>query len=340
MPPMGSTSPEVVWLEHPEGRVSVQEQGDGRRLVRAQANAGGHVSRSEWSTAYPLGLIEKILRSKGPSYLCDEIARDEDPDYVALFLRYSLLGYVSPERFSGGRLLDFGSGSGGSTVNLARMLPDTEIVGVELEPELIATARMRAEFYGLSNLVFLESPSGSELPPDLGTFQFVNLGAVYEHLLPNERKRLPAQLWSLLDVGGVIFVNQLPYRFYPMEDHTTGLPLINYLPDRWAFAAARRWSERIEADASAEFLLRAGIRGGTAREVKRDLLRAGGDAELLAPTQLNLRTHADLWYAYSTQHHQRYASVKRVMRGTFELLSRISGSPVAPGLSLAFEKLA
>jgi SAM-dependent methyltransferase len=330
----------MLWLEHAEGRVSVEQQPDGRRLVKAHPNPGVYVSRPEWRTAYPLPLIEKILRSKGPSYLCDEIARDEDPDYVALFLRYSLLGYVPPERFRGGRLLDFGSGSGGSTVNLARLLPETEIVGVELEPDLIETARMRAEFYGLSNLVFLESPSPGELPPDVGTFRFVNLGAVYEHLLPEERKQLPAQLWSLLEVAGVIFVNQLPYRFYPIEDHTTGLPLINYLPARWAFAAARRYSRRIEPDATPEFLLRAGIRGGTAREVRRDLLRGGGDAKLLEPTLLNLRSHADLWYTYSTRHQQGYRGVKRAMRLAFDGLSRATGGPVAPGLSLAFEKLA
>jgi tRNA G46 methylase TrmB len=79
----------------------------------------------------------------------------------------------SLERFRGARLLGFGSGSGGSTVNLARMLPDAEIVGVELEPQLIATARMRAEFYGLTNLVFAPSPAPTELPPDLGTFRFI-----------------------------------------------------------------------------------------------------------------------------------------------------------------------
>ncbi len=332
--------PGVVWLEHGDGRVSVEEQADGRRLVTAHPNPGVYVSRPEWSTAYPMPLIEKILRSKGPSYLCDEIARDEDPDYVELFLRYSMLGYVSPERFRGARLLDFGSGSGGSTVNLARMLPETEIVGVELEPELIATARMRAEFYGLSNLVFLESPSGAELPPGLGTFRFINFGAVYEHLLPEERRRLPAQLWAHLDVGGVVFVNQLPYRFYPMEDHTTGLPLINYLPARWAYAAARRFSARIEPGTTDEDLLRAGIRGGTAREVGRDLLRGGGEARLLEPTLLGLRSHADLWYAYSTRHQQRYLGAKRAMRAAFDALSRIGAGPVAPGLSLAYEKLA
>jgi len=68
-------------------------------------------------------------------------------------------------------------------------------------------------------------------------------------------------LWAAHNIGGVIFVNQLPYRFYPMEDHTTGLPLINYLPDRLTLAAARRFSPRIEANATWPDLLRAGFAG-------------------------------------------------------------------------------
>jgi SAM-dependent methyltransferase len=235
-------------------------------------------------------------------------------------------------------MLDFGSGSGASTVVLARMFPHTEIVGVELEPALITIARMRADHYLLQNLAFLQSPAPDQLPNDIGKFQFINLGAVYEHLLPIERRRLLAQLWSLLEVGGVIFVNQLPYRFYPIEAHTTGLPLINYLPDRWAHAAAKRFSPRISPTATWPELLRDGIRGGTARSVHRDLLRGGGQARMLAPTMMGLRDHADLWYRYSSKARQH--PIKRAMHVTFRGASRLTGSPVAPGLSLAFQKLA
>jgi len=330
----------VVWLEHPQGRVCIQPHSDGRRLVTTHPAEGVFVSRSTWLTSYPVELIAEILNVKTLGYLCDELARDEDPNYVELFLRYSLLGYLPAESFAGARLLDFGCGSGASTVVLARMLPGTEIVGVELEGELLRLARMRAQLHGLSNLVLAQSPSGERLPPGIGSFQFINLGAVYEHLLPAERRRLPAALWSVLEGGGVIFVNQLPYRFYPIEDHTTGLPLINYLPDRWALALARRYSPRVDADATWSSLLRAGIRGATAGEVRRDLLRGGGQARMLTPKMMGLRDHADLWYGYSTRHQPRHLTLKRGMRVAFKLASRLAGSPVAPGLSLAFQKLA
>jgi 2-polyprenyl-3-methyl-5-hydroxy-6-metoxy-1,4-benzoquinol methylase len=328
----------TVWIERPGGRVAIEELADAQRRVVVHPNPGTFVSRSECVTRYPIDLIERIVDVKSPSYVCDEIARDEDPDYVGLFMRYGLLGYVPKEEFRGARLLDFGSGSGASTVILARMFPDTEIVGVELEPALIELAKLRAAHYGMSNLVFLQSPSPETLPSDLGTFPFVQMHAVYEHLLPTERPSMCAQLWGLLEVNGVIFVNELPHRFYPVEAHTTGLPLLNYLPDRLAHRAAARLSRRIAPDATWPELLRAGIRGGTARSVRRDLLSDGGRADMLTPTGLGLRDHTDLWYGYSAA--RRPHPIKRAMRVSFRIASRIAGDPFAPGLSLAFRKLA
>jgi SAM-dependent methyltransferase len=328
----------VTHIDHDEGRVRVEEQPNGRRRVLVEPALGISVSRRECVTSYPLDLIRRIVEVKSPAYVCDEICRDEDPNYVELFLRYSLLGYVPADAFAGARLLDFGSGSGASTLVLWRMFPQTEVVGVELEADLIAIAKMRADYYGLRNLVFLESPDPEHVPPEVGRFSFINLGAVYEHLLPAERPQLLKQLWSILEPGGVFFVNQLPYRFYPIEAHTTGLPFVNYLPDRLAYVAATRFSPRISSDTSWSELLRRGIRGGTATSVRRDLLSGGGAAHQLVPRSMNLRDHADLWYAYSMQ--ARPHPAKRAMRIAFKVASRVGGAPVAPGLNLAFQKIA
>jgi len=328
----------VTWLEGRDGRVCVELLAGGCRRLVAHPNPGTYVSRAECVTAYPLALIELILQVKSIGYLCQDIQRDEDPDFVELFLRCSMLGYRPLEAFRGARILDFGSGSGASTVVLARMFPEAEIVGVDLEADLIAVAEKRAEHYGLSKVRFVESPDPERLPGGLGTFDYINLAAVYEHLLPAERPRLLTQLWSVLRIGGVIFVNQLPYRFYPVEAHTTGLPLINFLPDRLAHFAAKRFSPRVSSDASWSALLRDGIRGGTAAAVRRDIQDGGGHALTLTPTQMGLRDHADLWFTYSSARGPHPA--KRVMRATFKALGRLTGNPVAPGLSLAFEKRA
>jgi hypothetical protein len=164
----------------------------------------------------------------------------------------------------------------------------------------------------------------------------VNLGAVYEHLHPRERQRLLPQLWSLLEPGGVLFVNQLPHRYYVVEAHTTGLPLINFLPARVAHLAATRFSAAVDQDATWPELLRAGIRGGTERSIVRDIRRGGDTPVLLRPNRLGLKSHADLWYAYSVRHKPHPA--KRAMRAAFGAISRIAGTSYAPGLSVALRK--
>jgi 2-polyprenyl-3-methyl-5-hydroxy-6-metoxy-1,4-benzoquinol methylase len=325
-------------LDHTDARVQVEPLDDGRSRVVVDAAPGTFVSKRECETRYPRALIERILEVKGPAYLCDEIVREEDPQYVALFLRYGLLGFLSPDEFRGARLLDFGSGSGASTVILSRMFPDAQIVGVELEPAFVDIARRRADHYGLRNFEFLQSPDPDHLPEGIGTFRFVNLSAVYEHLLPHERRKLLPQLWSMLEPGGVMFVNQLPYRFYPIDQHTTGLPLINYMPARLAHRYALSRSARVEPGSTWEELLRAGIRGGTEREVRRDLERGGAVFESLKPSELGLRSHADLWYAYSTGANPHPA--KKAMRIAFRAIHAGTRANFLPGLSLAFRKRA
>ncbi len=238
-------------LQHPEGSAELRELGSGRRRVEVKLTDPDQFSPARsWETAYPRGLIESILEAKGPAYLCDEIRRDEEPSYVALFLEWAMLAYVDPGELAGKRLLDFGCGSGASTAILARMFPETEIVGVELEERFLRVARERAQFYGNDQVRFIRSPSGERLPDGLGSFDFVSFSAVFEHLLPSERSTVLRAVWATLAPGGVLFLNQTPHRFYPHEYHTTGLPLLNYLPDRMALRVARRFSRRVDGDAS------------------------------------------------------------------------------------------
>jgi len=286
-------------------------------------------------TTYPPELIASVLDVKGPAWLCDEIRRDEDPTYVSHFLAESILSYVAPESMSG-RLLELGSGGGASSLNLRRLLPELEIVGVELLADHVGLARNRAAFHGMDGLEFIHNPDGSQLPDGLGEFDFVILSAVFEHLLPDERRALMPQVWRHLKRGGILFINQLPHRFSPLETHTTGLPLINYLPDGLAHRASRRFSAWVDPNQSWEGLLRAGIRGGSVREILRDI--GPDDAEVLEPTLRGKSDRIDLWFALSGG--SRWPLAKRFARSAMKGLKRATGITFVPELSLAIRKRA
>jgi SAM-dependent methyltransferase len=334
---MMPASDDVQVVERPDGRVLIRELGADRREVVVESSVEGRfISRSSCVTRYPVELVESVLGVKGLAYLCEEIGRDEDPAFVESVLRWAVLGYVEPEAFRGRRLLDFGSGAGASTMILARLFPETEIVGVELMPELLALAEARARFHGVGHVTFRLSPSATELPADIGTFDYIIFSAVYEHLLPAERRALFPRVWDALRPGGIMFLNQTPYRWYPHEYHTTGLPLLNYVPDALVLRLARRWSSRVSDTASWEELLRDGVRGGTAAEVVRRLRDAGREPPVvLRPSRNGCRDTIDIWYGYSSA---RRPALKKAMRAVFKAIHRMTGQVVTPELDLALQR--
>ena len=317
------------------GNLHIEPLADGRHRLSIAPEPGYSVPHRSWVTAYPLPLVHEIHAAKD-LHVCDEIMREEDPDYLERRLRNAVLGYLPAEAFAGKRILDFGCGSGASLLVLSRMLPPCEIVGVELESRLVQLARHRARYLRRGSLRVMQSPSPDALPPDLGDFDYIMFSAVFEHLLPDERRTLLPLVWRHLRPGGVMFLNQTPYRLWPVESHTTGgLPLINYLPPPLAMRIARRASKRNLAGESWKSLLRRGIRGATVPEVL-GILGGAANAELLAPRE-EIGDRIDLWLRSLSRRHAR---LKRSVWATLKVNKRLSGREITPTLELAIRKKA
>lgn len=326
-------------LEFAEATVCIEEREGGRHGISVEPRDGVFVPTRTWETAYPLELIRHVLNAKGPVDLCDEIRRDEDPVCVEHAFRWSLLSYLDAGDFAGKRVLDFGCGCGASTAVLARVLPpSTVILGVELREDYLELARHRARWLGLEGRVsFHASPGPNRLPTDIGPVDHIVMSAVYEHLLPRERRTVMPLLWSLLETGGILFLNQTPFRWFPIETHTTRLPLINYLPDRVTLAAARRLCSRIRRDETWEELLRRGIRGGTWKEIRRCLDGSGNSAQLLEPHLIGVRDRIGLWYGLSSG--RRAPLAKKLMMYGFRTIKAVTGRTAVPCLTLAIRKV-
>lgn len=279
-----------------------------------------------------------IFRIKESSYLCDEICRETNSDYVRRDLEQDLSAYFTKNDFTGKRILDFGCGSGASTMILARMFPDAEIIGIELEEKLLSIAKARLEFYKYQNIKFYLSPSGVELPPGVGEFDFVIMSAVYEHLLPEERETVVPQVWSIIKQNGYLFLNMTPHRWFPIEHHTTGLPLLNYLPPKLALPISRKFSGRIDKTEPWETLLRRGIRGGTENEILRILEKNFKNKPvLLEPSQKNFKDRIDLWHSQLNQ--ENWKTIKRLLKTFLKTIRAASGVTLVPNLSLVVKKV-
>lgn len=325
-------------LRHRNANVLVEElQFNKNKIYVEILNNDLFIPINTCETSYPIDLIDKILDLKGPAYLCDEILRDESPDYVQKSLKYDLFSYLDEEAFKNKRLLDFGCGSGASTMILARIFPNTEIVGIELEEKLLSIAKMRANHYGYTNIELIISPNPNQLPPNIKHFDYIVLSAVYEHLLPNEREKLLPKIWNILKPGGILFLNQTPYRYFPIELHTTnGLPFINYLPDRVALFYAQYFSKRKLKNNSWEELLRRGIRGGSIKEIFKILTRCSQKPILLTPSKLGIKDRIDIWYIQSGK--VRFKVIKKLFLFSIKFLKFLTGTTLLPNLSLAIKK--
>lgn len=329
-----------IHIEREEGIVSIQKQDDDHQLLVTllPRNPNLYVPRRRCKTTFSLEMVEFLLQRSDFAWLCDNLARHDDS--VPDALKQQLFSYFTPDALAGKRLLDFGCGSGASTFAMARMLPGTQIVGVELDANKIETANRIKSFRSAANVDFLCSPSGDELPAEVGFFDFVMLSAVYEHLLPRERQIVMPLLWSVMKPGAAILINQTPYRYSPYEAHSTGLWFINYLPDSLTHFVVRHFAgrnPRINKSLDWNVHLRGGLRGGTEKEIIRNL--TGGDAgaaHMLQPRKNGVRDRADLWLASTSQRHRM---LKRMIASGFRFSDHLWGTMPSLNLEVVIQKL-
>jgi predicted O-methyltransferase YrrM len=321
----------------PRAEICATAIGADRWHLSARSLVGSAGPRSSCDTTFPRQLVERLLNTTAGEWICDTIARHEDPTYIRHEMESQLFAYFPPTAYTGRRLLDFGCGSGASTMAMAELLPETEVVGVELNARRLSEANAILDHRGLPNARFLRSPSGEQLPAGIGSFDFVMLSAVFEHLLPAERDTVMPLLWSHMRPGAVMFVNQTPHRWHPYEHHSTRLWGINYLPDALAERLARRYGVRTRGR-TWQAMLRGGIRGGTERSIRMTL--TGGHlqtAEVLQPNQHGLHNRADYWLSCTSP---RGRTMKRLAARLFTLTDRLFGTVPTLNVSVAIRKRA
>jgi 2-polyprenyl-3-methyl-5-hydroxy-6-metoxy-1,4-benzoquinol methylase len=331
--------PALITLSNSTGRLTVETLESGQLLLHGEGRTPNiRVPHSPCRTTYPLPLIELIFDAYGAVHTCDEISRDTDDTEAALDVRYSVMAYFKDEVFSRPLLiLDYGCGAGSSTITLARLFPVARITGVDLMPNLLQIAQRRAEHYGLASLRFEPLPqSAAGWSP--ATYDLVFLNAVYEHLLPSERPAVLKLIWSVLKPAGTLIINQTPHRWFPIETHTSGLLLINYVPKRVAAWAIRNFSRRDIRHASWEALLRAGVRGGSVGEIMRNIRRIDQTATRLRTIRLG-KTWAAIWYSAKRARLGSVGStlIRGAIVGAERIVSR-SGLPFSPYVNIAVTK--
>lgn len=282
-------------LSNDSGTLRITTTPGGRFALHAQPNSV-NVGHTDIVTDYPLELIQEMFEEFGASFTVQEIGRDIADNDAQLDVRYSVLAYFPDDLLNRPlRILDYGCGSGSSTLALARLFPNATIIGMDFVGKYLKLAQLRLQHYDLHSAQFHQVPSSGEFSASQ-SFDLVFLNAVYEHMLPGERPVVLQGLWRALKPGGSLILNQTPHRWFPIETHTSALPLINYLPASLARWAQIKLSKRSFGVETWEQMLRRGIRGATVSEIVRNIACVDQGARLLKPFRIST-SWAGIWYA-------------------------------------------
>lgn len=142
------------------------------------------------------------------------------------------------------RVLDFGCGTGSSTVPLAAAA--RHVCAFDIDRESLDICRQRIEEHRLSSRVSFHCGSDVTIADSgMGTFDLILLSGVLEHIPMSEdklRRDTLRTLVGMLRPGGHLYIHDTPNRLWPYDFHSTQLWWIPWLPSgsRLAYELAVR----------------------------------------------------------------------------------------------------
>jgi ubiquinone/menaquinone biosynthesis C-methylase UbiE len=275
---------ETQTIKAPSAELRVVDLGKTRQIMtKGKAYNNGKLRNFLDTVETPLKVItiKKMVELKGDWWL-DEMQRRQDFDYVGKRL-VTLINRFGTLR--GKKILDIGSGSGSS----AFVMMDKgakSVQGVEPNNQFVELAEMRARDEGFQNTTqFLHIKDTSKMPFEDGKFDIVTFSAVLEHIPPSLRQDIIKEAYRCLAPGGLMVFAETPNRAFPFDGHTTGLPLIPWLPFWLAYPLAEKLSLRANKGFSKDKMIAEGLVGGSYWQIKKAIPNAiclnlqGGDAD-------------------------------------------------------------
>ena len=200
------------------------------------------VGGREYVTRYSARVIRMLIERKGvartPPYLTYRETRG--PHFLGPLVRR-----LRARGASGLRALEVGCSFGHMTEYLAEQPEVGSIVAFDTDPAFVAMTRAKVAELPLPRVrevLCLGNDATRRLPWADGAFDLVLAVGVVEHLPVRNRRAQVDEYYRVLAPGGHIAVLDTPNRWFPLETHSVGLPLVQWLPPRlaWRYARAGR----------------------------------------------------------------------------------------------------
>lgn len=214
----------------PEPAFTLRDLGRERVLV-----CGGREHRTYYSERVVRLLIARKGLHRAPLYFAFKESRGRH------FLE-PLLGRLARAGARDLRVLEVGCSFGHITEYLAEQPLVAAVHTFDVDGPFVEITRAKVEELGLTRVrevLHLTDEETARLPYPDGHFDLVLAVGVVEHLPWRERHRYVDEWYRVLGPGGHIAILDTPNRAFPLETHSVGLPGIQWLPPRLAWAYAR-----------------------------------------------------------------------------------------------------
>lgn len=153
-----------------------------------------------------------------------------------------LFRYLRSRRLKDLTVLEVGCSFGHMTEYLVEQPEVATLFTFDTDPAFVGITRAKVEELGLAKVRQVAQFSNDEtrrLPYADGAFDLVVASGVVEHLPDRNRRAQVDEYYRILAPGGHIAILDTPNRWFPLETHSVGLPLIQSLPPRLAYRYAR-----------------------------------------------------------------------------------------------------
>jgi len=197
------------------------------------------VKGREYSTRYSERVIRMLIERKGvhraPLYFPFKETRGRtflDP----------LFRYLAGRSITGVSVLEVGCSFGHITEYLVEQAAVSRIHTFDTDAAFVAIVRTKVDEMRLAKVrevVHLSTDETRRLPWADGAFDIVLAVGVVEHLPARRRRAQVDEYYRVLAPGGHIAILDTPNRWFPLETHSVGLPLVQWLPPRLAWRYAR-----------------------------------------------------------------------------------------------------
>ena len=239
----------------------------------------GRAHETRYSARVVRLLVERKGARRAPLYFPFKEER-------ARFFLDPLLRYLRGRGARDLSVLEVGASFGHMTEYLAEQPEIAEIHCFDTDPAFVDIVRAKVEEQDLRRVKDVRLFGNDEtrrLPWPDARFDLVLVVGVVEHLPARNRRAQVDEYYRVLAPGGHIAILDTPNRLFPLETHSIGLPFVQWLPPRLAYAYARLARPRKFGAVTYESFVADGT--GWRNATLADCLPSGGPSRLADVTE-------------------------------------------------------